>query len=286
MNPVSLLIIAVAVTIAIVSGMSRCRVRLRQEPELRVETVFKHTPHLWLTVFLPLLLIAVSLWVAANDELIWSMPFWLQGYYQETIWAVILGMMAYLFAFSVTTYRQFQHPDRQRVIVLAAFLFMAVGFVGFRACYQQPVNLGPPRHSADGHILQSTMSSCAAAAAANIARHYGLPKTEADFAELFQTTEEGTLPAHIAFGFERLGFKVVKRTVTDRDITGVSPPAIVLVTSDTHAVALMNITNGIAHLINPLGGVQNVPAVHFRELWSGHALEIRPGERGNAASSQ
>jgi hypothetical protein len=79
---------------------------------------------------------------------------------------------------------------RRPAPLIALLLFLATAHA------VRPFWGGPPRMNAenvrDGVVMQTSDSSCSAASAATLLRHYGIPATEAEMAHLAFTRSDGT----------------------------------------------------------------------------------------------
>jgi ABC-type bacteriocin/lantibiotic exporter with double-glycine peptidase domain len=131
----------------------------------------------------------------------------------------------------------------------------------------------------DGIVLQSNSSTCAAAASANIARHFGIDATEARMVKLLHTTWAGTSPAQMVYGFRALGLDAKKVQYRDRDLAKVNPPAILLVDvgiePDAHAVAYMGRKGDLFEIWDPGSGRSELPLGTIQQRWRGRAIEVR-----------
>jgi len=262
-------------------GVLRCRTLFLNHPALTPRTMPKHARHLFGLLPIPLILFSLNSLLEAEPDWQWNMPFWLQLHYNALSWCVIIAVVVYVFAFSIATYFLARNPWKKTVLPAAICVLGVFEVFAWSNLRARPPRLREPQISRDGVILQTTYSTCAAAAAANIAAHLGIPKTERDFAELFGTTDEGTLASQIVAGLRKAGFVVTKRNVRDSDIKALKPPAMLFIVQDTHAVAFLGMTNGLAEIWDPLAGRRLLKRSFLRESWSGHALEIRlPKEQG------
>jgi predicted double-glycine peptidase len=131
----------------------------------------------------------------------------------------------------------------------------------------------------DGLIRQTSATTCAAAACANVARAYGMEKTEREMVELLGTTDNGTTTGQIFYGMRRIGFECRKRRIADRDFTRLNAPALLFVTHGNiplgHAVSYMGHKDGKAEIWNPSAGKQVMTREQLAQTWLGHAVEVR-----------
>jgi ABC-type bacteriocin/lantibiotic exporter with double-glycine peptidase domain len=109
---------------------------------------------------------------------------------------------------------------------------------------------------------------------ANIARRHGVVMTEAGLAAAAGTTKDGTSAGQAALVFRRLGFPVVKRTITSGNLETLKPPAILWVDGDSHVVAFFGLTNGTASIVDSTSGLRLANRQRLAERWTGRALEI------------
>ncbi len=223
-----------------------------------------------------LLLFAIQYCLVAQPDAQWAMPFWLQLAYPTIHWSLVLGSVGVISGLVLV------HGPRTGAIckigVPCIALLLLAGFTvpAWQNLRPDPPPLREPRQSSDGVILQSSAVTCAPAAAANIATSLGRPMTEGELVERFGTKPDGTTPAQVAYGMGRLGFQWRKRTVPDHRIQALTPPAILFVSYDTHAVAFVGMTNGgLAEILDPLGGRKLWRPELLAEIWAGHAIEFR-----------
>ena len=216
---------------------------------------------------IPLILRVLNYLVEANPDWQWGMPFWLQLHYNAMSWGVIIAVVVYVFAFSTATYFQAEHARKGSVLVVAIGVVGVFEIFAWSNVHPRPPHLRGPQTSKDGAIMQTSYSTCAATAAANIATRLGGGQTEREFVDLFGTTEDGTLAAQIVTGMNKAGFVVTKRTVHDSNIESLKPPAMLFIVQDTHAVAFMGMTNGLAEIWDPLAGKRLLKKAFLKEAW-------------------
>ena len=223
-----------------------------------------------------LLLFAIQYFLVARPESQWAMPFWLQMAYPMIHWALVLGCVGVISGLVLVHGTRTGGICRMGVPCIALLLLAGFNVTAWQNLCPDPPPLREPRHSSDGVILQSSGVTCAPAAAANISTSLGRPMTEAELVDRFGTKPDGTTPAQVAYGMGRLGFLWVKRTVPDRRIEALTPPAMLFVSADAHAVAFVGMTNGgLAVILDPLGGRKLWRPETLAEIWAGHAIEFR-----------
>ena len=231
-------------TLGILAGYGAYRRLVTRTPGLTIENVLTHAPSLaWLIVLLLLAALAL-LMLSSNPATAWYFPVWFEFYNETLVWGMLLLLCA--FGFSVTVALAFgtRHAERWKVVCAGVLVVMAVQVVQWQ--YTRPV--APyltPVMTPDGMVLQSSGTSCAAASGANIARVFGLAKSERDMAELFgTTTRTGTSAAQVMYGMRQLGITTRKVEIADVDISRLTVPAMLFVDHpvtgpESHAVAYM-----------------------------------------------
>jgi ABC-type bacteriocin/lantibiotic exporter with double-glycine peptidase domain len=124
-------------------------------------------------------------------------------------------------------------------------------------------------------VLQSTPYTCMPAAIANILRRHGITKTEAELALLMGTSQEGTSTGRAALELQRLGLKATKKSVPDRNVAALVPPAILLMDSDAHVVVYFGLSNQLAQILDPSSGWRAYKMTQLAARWTGRALEVQ-----------
>jgi hypothetical protein len=254
-----------------VAGWLEARRWLRRRPEWRLEDLLKRTPYL--AVFIAAM---VFLYVAAYLDMKfpfarWSTPLWLEYIYQETVWTTFTALTSFIFVLAGTFAFRTRHVERWKLLpvpIIALSIVLTVAWRESKPIYPRLTE----RLADDGSILQSSGSSCAAAAAANIARQFGIRKTEKEMARIFGTTEEGTTRAQACFGMKQLGLSV--HVVNGRtSLAEVRPPAMLYVDAGTpHAIAFLGMRGDQAEIIDPLSGRKLTPPDSIP--WEGRAIEF------------
>lgn len=233
----------------------------------------------------PLLPVAMLLFVALhvatatllqNPQIGWHLPVMME--YHLTAGMSVLKVAFVTFAMAAVTAAGFAERHASRGMLLFATV-IAVLIVDGLAHHSARPNLEPIRdHRKDGVILQSTSSTCAAAAGANIATFLGVPVSEARMVALMHTTWAGTSPAQAIYGFRALGLAARKVEVEDLALEHVEAPAILLVNvgaePDAHAVAYMGRSEAGFEIWDPGGGKVIWDAEMVRTRWHGRAIEV------------
>lgn len=237
----------------------------------------------------PLIPIAMLLFVAlhvitsallGNPQTVWPLPVFLEYYLTPALWLLKVGFVAFGMGSVATAGFLEMHPSRVSLLVLC---LLAVATVEGLARYSARPNLGKlEARESEGVILQSNASTCAAASAANIARHFGIPASEASMVELMHTTWAGTSPAQIIYGLRHLGLDAQKVQSPDRDLSRVAPPAVLLVDvgeePDAHAVAYMGRVGDRFEIWDPGSGRSEDTLAAIQQRWRGRAIEVsHPG---------
>jgi hypothetical protein len=239
----------------------------------------KETWHLLALVPILLALLMVGPFLDTRPLLQWDMPFWLQLHYQAASLGTVVAILAYVFSFTAANYFGAQRPTRWTVLAGGVAVLLAVHFYAWHHLSVQPIPPGPPRITADGIILQSNGSTCVAASAANIANRLGVKVSERELIKLCGTTRDGTLPAQVARGMGTLGFATRRKSIPDARIESLKPNSMLFIAGDTHAVAFMGMTNGLAEIWDPAIGRKLLPPALIARLWTGHALEFTFAKR-------
>ncbi len=208
----------------------------------------------------------------------WFLPVAVEYYGDVVTWVVDLLVMGFLSGAACAVAVLERHLLRWALPVAVAALLGTAMFTYHTFKGGVPPELRAPRISADGVILQTNGSTCAAAACANIATVLGMPKTEKEMVALLETAEDGTSNAEVILGLRKLGFRCVKRYMYDRDASRLHVPAMLVVDlvgqSDGHAVAYMGQKDGKAEIWDPSGGKKWVSAGELRAFWRGRAIEV------------
>lgn len=239
-------------------------------------TILARARHLYLALALPPALMVASLWLENRPDLQWQLPFWVQVNLVALSRIVIYGCTGYVLGIFAGVHLGRRHPQKWLALGLAIGLAAAIPVLSKPAPIE-PVHLNGPSIAADGTVLQSTSYTCVPAVLANILKHYGVTKTEAELAKALATSQDGTSSGSAALELRRLGFEVKRITRMDRALSGLTPPALLLVDSDTHVVAYFGLTNGLAEIVDPTRGRAKVKAERLAQRWTGRALEVSRG---------
>jgi len=255
-------------------GATVCRARLKGGLHANFQALLWKTRHLYLALPLLLLFPFINVYIASHPELQWDMPAWLQLHWAALSWAIVSGVLAYVFGFCSRAAMTIGHRWKWGPVCFGlAVLTVIQSYAAWSSRPNLPP-LGDTRISPDGVILQTSAYTCVPAAGANIAAMLGVHATEKELAKLFHTTRDGTFPAQALFGLKKLGISGRKVTATN-GIRTVHPPAMLFVIGDTHAVVYAGISSGVVELWNPSFGKTLVPESRMSAFWDGHALEFK-----------
>ncbi len=208
----------------------------------------------------------------------WYLPVIVEYWNVPALWLVNVATIAFAFGAIFTLALLSRSPYRWFLPVVCAALLGGAEHLFRSSALVSVPELARPQISEGGVIMQTSGSSCAAVACANIAGLLGTPKSEADMVALLGTTVAGTSPGQVVYGMRELGFSCKKRMIPDRDITRIRPPAVVFVNLSTeidgHAVALMRVKDGRAEIWDPSFGKSLREPNDFAKTWGGRAVEI------------
>ncbi len=211
-----------------------------------------------------------------NPRIGWPLPVFIEYHLTAALWVLKVAFVTFGMS-SVTVAGFLQgHGSRWTLLIFSAAAIVTVeGLARYSA--RPNLEVMTVRES-DGVVLQSNSSTCAAAASANIARHFGIDATEARMVAVLHTTWAGTSPAQMVYGFHALGLYATKVQHLDRDLAKVNPPAVLLVDvgdePDAHAVAYMGRKGDLFEIWDPGSGRSEVPLGTIQQRWRGRAIEV------------
>jgi predicted double-glycine peptidase len=221
--------------------------------------------------------IVLTNWIFSNPQVAWDIPAAIEYLLLPIVWAFKLAFVTFATAAIATIAWRQQGRTRYVVVFFAIVVALTVDLLGRYA--HQPFLPDLEHKTKNGVILQTNGSTCAAAACANIARYFGVERTEADMVKVLNTTWAGTSAAQIVYGMRSLGFEAKKVNSRDRNPRDLTTLAILLVDSggqvDGHAVAFMGMTGPECTIYDPATGPVFINAEKLKETWRGHAIEIR-----------
>ena len=260
----------------ILLGFLECKRLIAKNPSLEVNWVLKKAPYLY--VLIPL---SVILFIAASlnrPYLTWDLPLWLQYHYTALTWGAIIAMFAFTFSLASLLAFLTNHRERWKIVIAGALFIGVVQIMQWN--YTRPI--APQLKDIEGSsglVFQSNNVSCAAASGANIARMFGMRKTEKNMAELLGTTAAGTSGAQIIYGMRKIGLSCRKVKIADSKPQKLKSPAMMFVNNqftgpESHAVAYMGIRNGRAEIWDPLEGRRLYGEIELAKIWHGRAIEF------------
>lgn len=220
--------------------------------------------------------------VVNNRALNWYVPSDILFY--DPIFRLLANQLlsGFLFVAIAAIARRESHLAFTSTIMLS--LIVIVGIDVYPRYMLRPIEINTEKTDRDGVIIQSTGDSCAAASGANIARLLGVKDaTEASMARLMATTNQGTTDAGIIHAMRKTGLKVNKRSIPSRDLTQLTPPALLLVDlpmqQEAHCIMFAGMKDdGKAEIWDPLVGRVCVDLEMIKERWPGHAFEVSKKE--------
>ena len=260
----------------ILAGFLECKRLLSKDPGLDMKRILKKAPYLY--VLIPL---SVIFLIAANlnrPYLTWDLPLWLQYIYTALTWGAIIAMFAFTFSLASVLAFRTEHRERWKVVIAGALFIAVVQIMQWN--YTRPI--APQLKDIEGSsglVFQSNNASCAAASAANIARIFGIQKTEKNMAELLGTTAAGTSAAQIIYGMRKIGFSCRKIEIADSNPRKIKLPAMMFVNNqftgpESHAVTYVRFTNGKAEIWDPLEGKLLYSKSELAKVWHGRGIEF------------
>ncbi len=201
---------------------------------------------------------AVFLPLKEFPSVAWYLPILIEYYLTPLGWSIELSLMT--FAIAGISMLSFLEHHRARWILIGMSLVFFICAESLFQNYARDVvpDMGNQRVSPDGLLLQTTGSTCAPTACANVARFFGKEIGEKEMAELLGTKEHGTSPAQIIHGMRKLGFACKKRHIRNNDLAQLHAPAILLVNwsneVDGHVVVYNGMKDGKAEIWDPVSG--------------------------------
>jgi len=178
---------------------------------------------------------------------------------------------------------RFRGPQWQRMAIVLTLL----GIGGFRLL--EPI-LGEPLRGIQDHwnsdvCLQSSVSSCSAAAAATVLREKGIPCQERQLIDLCLTRRSGTTMLGLYRGLRLMtqgkALRVIALPATSEDAVHWPVPAVITIqqpggsqgwfaVGNRHSVALLDVAgDGSVEIGDPMGGWQLWSKKEFARLYAG-----------------
>jgi len=223
----------------------------RREPISDASHVLKHSPHLWLVLVLPVLLLAYHLAFVARPDWEWRLPYPVQYYYAPVAWGLLMGGFTYFAGFGGAVFLETRHPKRMQ---LGAAMLVLLG--AMQMFHHQSVTRIKPEirggvTTAEGYTYQTSAATCVPAATATLLAMLGEPRSEAELVELLGTDIRGTYPSQLVLAMRRLGFQETTVSIDRDGLAAVRPPAVVFLRHGSHSVTLLRFDQESATIWNP-----------------------------------
>jgi hypothetical protein len=177
----------VAAAVGAAAGAGAWSLIARRAPAVRGETVLREAPALLWTLPTALVLLGAQAFLCLHPDALWYAPSWIDARYNEALFAAVHLDIAFLFGLATRGAFATRHPQRLAPAVAGAIILGSL----FAVERDATLPIADSLHDAtDGDVvMQTSGSSCAAASAANLARAYGVRRTEREMAELIGTTQ-------------------------------------------------------------------------------------------------
>ena len=262
--------------VALVLGGVIAYAAFRRQPSITVETALKHSRTVLAVSLLSIGVLSVPLSAQIADSICQRLPLWLQRDGGRVTWILIASLFAFLSGFAVFLALRTGHRKRWQLTAAVVLGGLAFSIAGWR------LNTGiadslEHRTTADGVVLQSTGSSCAAATLSNVASQYGIELSERSAARALGTTALGTSPGQMRYALHHLGIEY--RCLNERysGISQIQPPAMLFVDhpavgSEGHVVAYFGRSGSDYEIWDPLVGKTFWSEEKVREVWHGNGI--------------
>ena len=261
------------------AAIIECRKVVKETGSCDISSVLSKLPQLkWVT---PLLigLGSIGLLISVVPELYWSLPVGLVRLRAILFWVPMLMIGSYLFTLYI--YLIYLSGHKYRWLLVVVFMSL-MAFIYIKQAAATPV---APRLSykrnCEGVILQTSEVSCSPASAANVATVLGMHVTEAQMADLFNTTlEYGTDPIDIVWGLEQLGFVCRRAYLKQANPQNLPGPAIISIKQPYqggyigHSVALIGWNGEQPEIWDPLVGKINLTTEKLDQIWNGQVILV------------
>ena len=265
-------------------GVVLARASSKRYPGLTLESSLKKSRTLRIVALLCLVLVAPPLAAQVTDSICQALPLWLQGHASRATWIILGSLFALLSGFAVFVVIRTSHAKRSRLALalgaLNVALFMANGRLNTGIADELSV-----KTTADGVILQSSSSSCAAATLCNVVAHFGVEISEPRAARLLGTTSLGTSPGQMRYALDQLGIGFVDLNERFRELSEVRPPAILFVDHpavgpEGHAVAYFGTFKDRYEIWDPIYGRSFLKSGHIHQVWHGNGMTCLETTKG------
>lgn len=259
------------------AGAFEARRIVANHPGVTLETA--HTKARYL---LPLILLSLVPLVLFSIPQVWRLvlwraPVWLDCYALPLRHGVLAALFGFLFANMAFMAAYTAHPKRRSLALASILIVLVIPLLQWQYSRSVLEELGPPKISRGGIVLQTSGTSCAAASGANIARILGADATEKEMAVLMNTSLlTGTTAGQAIMGMRSKGVECVK--LENTDIRGFAAPAMLFVDfpslgPESHAVAFMGLSEGQAEIWDPMAGKRMYSLSSLGKIWHGKGLE-------------
>lgn len=247
----------------------------RRHPDLVLENALTRARHLIAVAPITLSLLGIQVLVITRPDVAWSMPVWVELHLADLVLGAVIACISFLFG--LAAHGAFATRHRQRAAALVSAV-MVIGIVlGIEWDFTAPIAADLHERTSGEVVLQSSGASCAAASAANLARRYGITRTEPQMAALLGTTRFGTSPAQLVHGLAQLGLSCRKTRRPDADPAALRAPAVLFLPPSGenagHAVLFAGMEGNGVVIIDPLMGNVVSSRAELAARWKGHAVE-------------
>lgn len=266
-----------AVLLAVALGVFRARSLRARRPSVTVETAHRHDRWILPMSSALLVLLAVPVGAQLSDRVCQVLPLWLQRHASGVTWSALVVLLGYVSSYTSALALLTRHRKRRRLVLCSTLLITSVSLTA-AALEVRVADRLADSVSENGVVLQSSGSSCAAAAIANVARSYGIPVTEPEAADLMGTTVLGTSPGQMRYALATYGIE--HETLNERfsRLEDVRSPAILFVDHpavghEGHAVTFMGMAGDDYEIWDPLEGRVLLSRDEIASVWHGNGIQ-------------
>lgn len=174
---------------------------------------------------------------------------------------------------------------RKQVIAVALLGVLGLGgFTAVEAYFLAPIypylqnNLMP-----NGIFLQTSVSSCAPAALANVLRIWGIDATESNVAQFAGTSRLGTSMPQLIVAAQKFGMDGIELSPTWEQMQQINRPGVLAswlysdFGKDAHAIALLGMSdNAVVIADSSFGKIYEVTKPQFEEIWRKEYVPVFP----------
>jgi hypothetical protein len=223
----------------------------RREPISDASHVLKHSPHLWLMLVLPVLLLAYHLAFVARPDWEWRLPYPVQYYYAPVAWGLLIGCFTYFAGFGGAVFLETRHPQRRQLGAAMLLLLGAMQMFHHQSTTRIKPEVQGGVTTAEGYTYQTSAATCVPAATATLLAVLGERRSEAELVELLGTDIHGTYPSQLVMAMRRLGFQETTVSIDRAGLAAVPTPAVVFLRNGSHSVTLLRFDQDSATIWNP-----------------------------------